>query len=52
MKNGQCWIALASPTGVKSELVTLPPFLTRKEHQFGFASRALSLLRRELEGRG
>ncbi len=52
MKNGQCWIALASPAGVKSELVTLPPFLTRKEHQFGFASRALSLLRRELEGRG
>ena len=52
MKNGQCWIALASPAGVKSELVELPPFLTRKEHQFGFASRALSLLRGQLEGEG
>ena len=49
MKNGQCWIALAGPAGVQTELVSLNPFLTRKEHMLQFSRRALQLLRKTLE---
>jgi nicotinamide-nucleotide amidase len=49
LKNGQCWIALAGPEGVQTELVALNPFLTRKEHMIQFSRRALMLLRKTLE---
>jgi nicotinamide mononucleotide (NMN) deamidase PncC len=49
LKNGQCWLAVASATGVQTELVSLNPFLTRKEHMIQFSRRALQLLRKTLE---
>jgi nicotinamide mononucleotide (NMN) deamidase PncC len=49
LKNGQCWIALAGPDGVQTELVSLNPFQTRKEHMLQFSRRALLLLRKTLE---
>ena len=49
LKNGQCWIAVAGPNGVQTELVALNPFLTRKEHMIQFSRRALQLLRKTLE---
>jgi nicotinamide mononucleotide (NMN) deamidase PncC len=48
-KNGQCWIALAGPDGVQTELVSLNPFQTRKEHMIQFSRRVLMLLHKALE---
>lgn len=49
LKNGQCWVALAGPDGVQTELVSLNPFLTRREHMIQFSRRALILLRKSLQ---
>ncbi len=47
-KNGQCWIALASSNQISTHCITLPPFLTRLEHQIGFATQTLQWLEQEL----
>jgi nicotinamide-nucleotide amidase len=60
LKNGQCWIAVAGPNGsnpggsgpdgaVHTELVSLNPFLTRKEHMLQFSRRAIMLLKKAVE---
>ena len=49
MKSGVCFIALATPDRTISDSVELNPFLTRKEHQVGFALAALKLVRAYLE---
>lgn len=48
LKSGQCWLAVAGPTGERSELLQLNPFLTRREHQLRFARATLALLLRAL----
>ena len=41
LKNGQCWLALATPTTLHHTHLALSPFLTRREHQSAFALHAL-----------
>jgi nicotinamide-nucleotide amidase len=41
LKQGECWVALATPEDVLTEPVRLNPFLTRQEHQLRFAIHAL-----------
>ncbi|HUJ75411.1 MAG TPA: CinA family protein [bacterium] len=49
LKNGQTWLAVAGPQGVETELVSLNPFLTRREHMLLFSRRAIALLQRVLK---
>ena len=49
LKNGQSWLAVAGPEGESTELISLNPFQTRREHMIHFSRRALSLLRKVLE---
>ena len=48
LKSGMSWIAMITPEGTSAESLQLNPFLTRKEHQYGFATHALSMLERWL----
>jgi PncC family amidohydrolase len=41
LKQGECWLALATPEGTHTESLRLNPFLTRQEHQLQFAIHAL-----------
>jgi nicotinamide mononucleotide (NMN) deamidase PncC len=41
LKQGECWIALATADEVRTEPVRLDPFLTRQEHQLAFSVHAL-----------
>lgn len=45
LKNGQTWVALASPNGIESSRIELNPFLTRREHQLIFAKTSLDWVR-------
>jgi PncC family amidohydrolase len=48
LKSGMSWIAMTTPEGTTAETLQLNPFLTRKEHQYGFATHALGMLERWL----
>jgi nicotinamide-nucleotide amidase len=41
LKQGECWLAFATPEGVQTRSVHFDPFLTRQEHQLLFATEAL-----------
>jgi len=41
LKQGTCWLSLATPRGTHTESIALNPFLTRQEHQLHFALHAL-----------
>ncbi len=49
LKSGLCWLAFATPDDVETETLELHPFGTRREHQLGFALRALEGLANRLE---
>ena len=49
LKNGESWLALAGPQGVKTRMIRLNPFLTRREHQLRFAREALDWVRKRVE---
>lgn len=49
LKNGECWLAFATPDGTHTEHLALDPFATRREHQLRFAARALAGLAQTLD---
>jgi PncC family amidohydrolase len=48
LRNGECWIACATPSGTHSERIDLHPFATRREHQLRFALHAITQLEKHL----
>ena len=49
LRNGECWIACATPAGTRADRIDLHPFSTRREHQLRFALHAIAWLEKHLD---